>query len=66
MKIEGNTAIEYIHEQGVKHVAKNLILNNFDLSQISDLTGLSMEELREIGTELNHDKANLAAIGSAR
>ena len=72
MKIEGNTALEILGEwrfeqgieQGIMLVVKNLIMRNFDLSQISELTGLSMEKLREIKAEMNSDQANLEAVGS--
>ena len=74
MKIEGNTAIEFLHERGIEQgieqgvvlVAKKLILRNFDLSQISDLTGLSIERLHEIKAKLNHDLANLEIVGSTQ
>ena len=39
-----------------------MILRNDDLSQIAEITGLSLEKLYEIKAELSNDQMNLVAV----
>ena len=66
MKIEGNSVLEILTErgieQGVVRVAQNMILREDDLARISEITGLSLERLREIEAGLDSSHASHAAV----
>ena len=78
MKIEGNSALEILTEwateaglrrgmeqgieQGLTLVAKKMILGKGDFSQISEITGLSMQRIYELEAELNNEHVGLVAI----
>ena len=66
MKIEGNSVLEILTErgrtQGIEQIAQNMLLREDDPSRISEITGLSLERLREIEAGLDVGHAGPAAV----
>ena len=62
MKIEGNSVLEILTERRIVQIARNMILRDDDLPRISEITGLSLEKLREIEAGLDGSQADPAAF----
>ena len=50
--------------KGIMNVAKKMIMRNDDFSQISEITGLSLQELNELKIEISNEQANMVAVKS--
>ncbi len=43
-----NNGLEHGKKEGIREIAKNMLLKNFDVSYISEITGLTLEEINSL------------------
>ena len=43
-----NTKMNYARKSGIEHTAKNMLKKSFDIDTISEITGLTKEEIKNL------------------